>query len=122
METGRGGLWCSGKGDKAPVWRISFGQQQRAKIRSIEFEEKYAGAKFEFFASNSPDCSPDKVLIEGDRETINGVIFENRQLFSCYGLQFTKLAHTKSYGPLATIKNLQFFVDRGSKDLDFKLL
>ena len=98
---------------------MSFGQENLAKILSVEFEEveAYEGAEFEFFASNSTDCSPEKVLIKGNRDMINGIVFENGQLFSCYGLKITKVVDHKRYGNIAAIKNFQFFVEKGERVL-----
>ena len=94
---------------------MSFGEETPAKIRSIQFEEVYEGAEYEFFASNSPECEPDRILVEGNREKINGVVFENGQLYSCYGLKITKLVKHKSYNFIAAIKNFQFFVEMGKE-------
>jgi len=130
---GEGGYWCSAKNDKAPVvWWISF-KQQPVKILSIKFEEVYPGAEYEFFASDTSttlshqtpgfpsslvtnECDPDldRTLLKGDLNQINGAIVENGQLNRCYGLKITKLGDGGKNGPLASLKNFQFFVDNGA--------
>jgi len=98
--------WCSAKGDDAPIyWRIFF-PEMTVQIVKVEFEEKYPGAEFEFFASNdAQNCNADEVLIRGNQEDINGIKFENDKSYPCYGLKITRLANTNSNGPLATVNN-----------------
>ena len=103
--------WCSARKDDAPIyWRISFTEVQVQIVR-VEFEEEYPGAEFQFFASNdAQNCNMDEVLISGTREDINGIEFENDQSYACYGLKIIQLANTKNYGPLASLKNFEFFL------------
>jgi len=103
--------WCSAKDDDAPIyWRMSF-RERPVQIVKVEFEEKYSGAEFEFFASSdTQSCNADKVLIKGKREDISGIQLENDQSYPCYGLKVTQLANTASFGPLVSVKNFDFFL------------
>merc|ERR1712142_885867 len=103
--------WCSARNDNLPLfWKISFGEVL-VQIVKVEFEEKYPGAEFQFFASNDAlNCSAEKVLIRGKKENINGIKFENDQSYSCYGLEITQLVNTNNYGPLASVKDFKFFM------------
>ena len=103
--------WCSARNGDLPIfWKISFGEVL-VQIVKVEFEEKYPGAEFKFFASNDAlNCSAEKVLISGKKENINGIKFENDQSYSCYGLEITQLVNTNDYGPLASVKNFKFFM------------
>jgi len=103
--------WCSARNGDLPIfWKISFGEVL-VQIVKVEFEEKYPGAEFQFFASNDAlNCSAEKVLIRGKKENINGIKFENDQSYSCYGLEITQLVNTNDYGPLASVKNFKFFM------------
>jgi len=106
-----GGYWCSEKNAESPsFWWISF-EQERVEIVEIRFEEKYPGATFEFFASDTKECSETgRLLINGTRDEINGKIFANGERYHCYGLKITNLPKTR-WGRLASLKNFHFGED-----------
>jgi len=112
-----GGYWCSQRNDKAPLyWWILF-KEKPVEIVEITFEEVYPGAKFEFFATNSCGAKWISVgdtartsLLDGTQAEISGKKIDNRQPFKCYGLKITKLAKTKKYGGLASVRNFHFQV------------
>jgi len=108
------GYWCSKNQASwlsTQYWWISF-EGVGEEIVKITFEEQYPGAEFEFFASDTNECTEDgRKLISGTREKINGRIFENGKLHHCYGLKITDLPETKR-GYLASLKHFQFFVRR----------
>lgn len=100
-----GGYYCSEKNADLPVyWWMSLGEE-KGKIISIQFEEKYKGAEFEFFVSNTKECGTEgKVLISGTQEDISGKEFNNEsQIYHCYGLKITKLGRN-GYASLMNLK------------------
>jgi len=99
--------WCSAENGGSPqFWWISF-VEKPVEIVSIVFEEKYPGAEFEFFASETKECGNDgRKLINGTREMINDKKFVNGKAYHCYGLKITNLPNTK-YGGLASLRNLE---------------
>jgi len=110
----QGGYWCSKRNDPAPFWWISF-VEKPIEVVSIAFEENYSGAAFEFFASSGEECAEPKngnVLIKGTREEISNIKFKNGQRYHCYGLRITKLAQTKNWGALASLKKFQLTIHR----------
>ena len=104
---GGGRYYCSKKNAGLPVyWWISF-TETPVEIVSIQFEEMYPGAEFEFFACDTKEfCKEGRVLINGAQKDITGKDFDNGQYYSCYGLKITKLgAHQ-----YATLMNFRYFV------------
>lgn len=108
-----GGYWCSKRNDKAPLyWWISF-EKKPVEIVEITFEEVYPGAEFEFFATDMIGgmCGESGTsLINGTQAEISGKKIENGQSYYCYGLTIRKLANTKKYGSLASMRNFHFQV------------
>jgi len=106
-----GGYYCSKKNAGLPVyWWMSF-EESPVEIVSIKFEEKYAGAEFEFFACDDAKelCKRGRVLINGIQKEINGKEFDNGQNYHCYGLKITKLGAYQ----YASLMNFQYFVLAG---------
>ena len=99
--------YCSEQNAGLPVfWWLSFGDR-RMKIVSIQFEEKYKGAEFEFFACDMKEfCKEGRVLINGTQKEINGKDFDNGQYYPCYGLKITKLGAYQ----YASLMKFQYFV------------
>ena len=80
------------------------------EIVKIKFEEEYPGAQFEFFASDTNECTENgRILISGTREQINGKLFANGKPYHCYGLKITNLPNT-IWGRLATLKQFHFSI------------
>ena len=104
---GGGGYYCSNRNAGLPVyWWISF-TETPIEIVSIQFEEMYPGAEFEFFASNTQTCGKEgKVLINGTQKEISGKDFDNGQYYHCYGFKITKLGANQ----YASLMNFQYFV------------
>ena len=108
-----GGYWCSKKGAAQPAYWWIYFEQEQVEIVEIRFHEVYAGATFEFFASNAKECSntyTGRKLINGTRDEINGKIFVNGKRYHCYGLKITNLPTTTKWGKIATLQNFEFFV------------
>jgi len=101
--------WCSAEGAEPPLyWWIDF-EEVKVEIVRIAFGEWYPGAQFEFFASETKECSENGTrLISGTQEDIFGKTFANGKGYHCYGLKITNLPNT-AYGPLASLKDFQFF-------------
>ena len=106
------GYWCSERNPESPqYWWISFEKVgMGAEIAKITFEETYPGAQYEFFASDTNECTKTgRTLISGTQEQISRQIFENGKLHHCYGLKITNVPNTH-WGHLATLKGFRFFV------------
>jgi len=92
------------KTTSANWWLMSL--DKPVEIVSITFEEKYKGATFEFFASNTnnaADPKERKVLIRGTPNEINRVNFENGASYRYYGLAIT------THGNYASVMNFEFY-------------
>ena len=107
------GYWCSERNSESPqYWWISF-EGVGEEIVKITFEEKYPGAQFSFFASDTNECTKDgRELINGTQEQINGNIFANGERYNCYGFKITNLPNTNKWGHLASLQQLQIFLLR----------
>ena len=105
-----GGYWCSARGAEPPqFWWISF-EERPVEIVKIAFDEQYVGATYEFFASDTKECTTEgRKLISGTREQINEEMFTNGKPYYCYGLNITNLPTPKSsVGPVASLKQFHF--------------
>ena len=109
---GSGGYWSSSNYPELPLFWWVYSEKQPLEIVSISFEEKYEGAEFEFFGSETKGCGKEgKTLISGPQRWINGKYFLNGQSFYCYGLKVTKLAKlVVGVGKVATVKNFHFII------------